>query len=320
MAVLAAVLAAAAEPWEFRAHPPVWVLLLGIIALGAYSVRVIGPKVVPSGMTIATTRQRSAFVVAVILMWVASDWPLHDIGENYLYSAHMVQHLLMAYVVAPLFLLATPRWLVDLLLADGSRIARAVLWVTRPVPAGVLFNAITILLHAPGVVRISVESGPMHYSMHLLLFVTSLLMWMPVCGPIEERRLTAPAKMLYLFLQSIVPTVPAGWLTFAENPVYKVYDREPRLWGIGILSDQQAAGAIMKIIGGFFLWAVIAVIFFRWASAEERKDRRVPIVRTPALPDDLTFERVNDTFERLGPAKPEPVPRGPDEIGDPRLN
>ena len=66
--------------------------------------------------------------------------------------------------------------------------------------------------------RLSVQSGPMHYSMHLLLFFSSMLMWMPVCGPIEERRLIAPAKMLYLFVQSIVPTIPAGWLTFAENP------------------------------------------------------------------------------------------------------
>jgi putative membrane protein len=184
----------------------------------------------------------------------------------------------------------------------------------------VIFNGVVIMLHLPPFVRLAVESGPMHYTMHLLLFLSSLLMWMPICGPIEERRLIAPAKMLYLFLQSVVPTVPSGFLVFAEHPIYKIYDHEPRLWGISILSDQQAAGAIMKIIGGFFLWAVIAVVFFRWASIEERKDRRRPIVSTPSLPDNLTYERVRDTFERLGPAKPEPVPRGPDQIGDPKLN
>jgi putative membrane protein len=275
---------------------------------------------VPIGVPIATTRQRAAFVCGVLVLWIMSDWPLHDIAENYLYSAHMIQHMLMAFVAAPLFLLATPRWLADLLVGDGGHVARGLLWITRPVPAGVIFNMVTIVLHWPAAVRLSVRSGPTHYSMHLLLFCAALLMWMPICGPIEERRLIAPAKMLYLFLQSIVPTVPAGWLTFAENPVYKVYDHEPRLWGISVLSDQQAAGAIMKIIGGFFLWTVIAVVFFRWASIEERKDRRRPIVTSPKLPDDLTFERVSDTFERLGPAQPEPVPRGPDQMGDPKLN
>ena len=319
--MFAAVGSAAAEPWKFHAHPEVWLLIAGIIAVGVYSVRVIGPKVVPVGAPVVTTKQRTAFVAGVLVLWTVSDWPLHDIAENYLYSAHMVQHMLMMFVAAPLFLLATPRWLADLLLADRSRPARAALWLTRPVPAAAIFNGVVILLHMPPAVRLAVQSGPMHYSMHLLLFLSSLLMWMPICGPIEERRLIAPAKMIYLFLQSVVPTVPSGFLVFAEHPIYKVYDHGPRLWGIGVLSDQQAAGAIMKIVGGIFLWVVIAVVFFRWASIEERKDRRPTIVRTATpLPDELTFENVSETFERLGPAPTEPVPRGPGQMGDPRLN
>ena len=119
-----AVGAAVGPPWQFHAHPEVWVLIAGIIAVGAIAVRVIGPKVVPPGMPIATTKQRVAFVSGVLVLWLVSDWPLHDIAENYLYSAHMVQHMLMAFAAAPLFLLATPRWLADLLLADRSRPAR----------------------------------------------------------------------------------------------------------------------------------------------------------------------------------------------------
>lgn len=309
------------EPWNFHSHPAVWVLIAGIIAIGVYSVRVIGPKVVPQGVPIATAKQRTSFVAGVVLLWAVSDWPLHDIGENYLYSAHMIQHLLMAFIAVPLFLLATPQWLADLLLANRNRPTRAVLWLTRPLAAGLIFNAVIVLLHWPVMVKLSVDSGPAHYSMHLLLFSSALLMWMPVCGPITDRRLSPPTKMLYLFLQSVIPTVPASFLVFADNPVYKIYDREPRLWGISVLSDQQAAGAIMKIIGGFFLWTVIAVVFFRWASIEERKDRRPTVVRaaTP-LPEDLTFEKVSDTFDGLGPAPTEPVPRGPGQMGDPRLN
>ena len=320
--MFAAVGSVSADPWQFHAHPEVWLLIAGIIAVGIYSVRVIGPKVVPAGTPIVTTKQRTAFVAGVIVLWLVSDWPLHDIAENYLYSAHMVQHMLMMFVAAPLFLLATPRWLADLLLADRSRPARAVLWLSRPLPAGVIFNAIVVLLHWPSMVRLAVQSGPIHYSMHLLLFTSAMLMWMPVCGPIEERRLYAPTKMIYLFLQSVVPTVPSGFLVFAESPVYKVYDHPPRMWGISVLSDQQAAGAIMKLVGGLFLWVIITVVFFRWAAIEERKDRRRTVVVTtpPAPPDQLTFDSVTDTFERLGPAQSEPVPRGPDQIGDPRLN
>ena len=85
----------------------------------------------PTGITgtsspIVTAKQRTAFVAGVAFLWLVSDWPLHDIAERYLYSAHMIQHLVMAFVAAPLFLIATPRWLADLLLADRSRPARAV--------------------------------------------------------------------------------------------------------------------------------------------------------------------------------------------------
>ena len=68
-----------------------------------------------------------------------------------------------------------------------------------------------------------------------------------------------PGKMLYLFLMSIVPTVPAGWLTFAEGVVYEAYETDDALWGISPVEDQQAAGAVMKVIGGFYLWTIIAV-------------------------------------------------------------
>jgi putative membrane protein len=139
-------------------------------------------------------------------------------------------------------------------------------------------------------------------------------------------RITLPARMVYLFLQSVVPTVPGAWLTFAQNPVYRIYDRPYRLWNIGVLDDQQAAGAIMKIFGGFYLWVIIAVLFFRWAGQAERQDGNryrivgetdpsppgpdVPgdAVEPPLVPDDLTYEQLAQEFERLGPAPREPVP------------
>jgi putative membrane protein len=93
--------------------------------------------------------------------------------------------------------------------------------------------------------------------------MASLLMWMPVVGPFRELHLSPIGKCVYLFLQSIVPTIPAAWLTFAEGAVYSVYDQPVRVWGIDVTTDQQIAGAIMKIGGGIFLWTLIVYIFFR---------------------------------------------------------
>src|SRR2546425_487802 len=78
----------------------------------------------------------------------------------------------------------------------------------------------------------SVQSAPLHFSLHLLIFGTALVMWMPVCGPLPELRLSLPGQMFYLFCQSIIPTIPSAWLIFAEKPLYSAYDTPNRLWGI----------------------------------------------------------------------------------------
>jgi putative membrane protein len=316
---------AAVDPWRWQPHPEVWVLVGGILLLGWYAAHVIGPKVVPAGTPVVTRRQKGWFALALALLWVAGDWPLHDIGEQYLYSVHMIQHLLIAFVVAPLFLLATPEWLARLVVLEKGFASTWIRRLARPVPAGVLFNGLTVFLHWPGAVTRSVESAPFHYSMHVLLFSTALLMWVPVAGPLHELRLSLPAQMIYLFLQSVIPTIPGGWLTFAENSVYKVYDHGNRLWGIDVINDQQAAGAIMKIFGGFYLWLLITILFFKWASRHEvlasrmdenrprARDERLDVVPVAELSGELTYESVTAEFERLGPAVHEPMAGSRDE-------
>ena len=93
---------------------------------------------------------------------------------------------------------------------------------------------------------------------------------MPLLSPLPEvPRLQPLVRMLFLFLQSVVPTVPASFLTFGDHPLYQFYEHVPRLLGISALDDMQIAGLIMKIVVGFSLWITIAIIFFRWYNAEE---------------------------------------------------
>ena len=102
-----------------------------------------------------------------------------------------------------------------------------------------------------------------------MIFLSSLIVWMPLLSPLPEvPRLPPLGRMLFLFLQSIVPTVPASFLTFGAHPLYSFYDHVPRLW-TSPRSDMQVAGVIMKIGVGLTLWVIIAILFFRWYSAEE---------------------------------------------------
>jgi putative membrane protein len=216
---------------------------------------------------------------------------------------HMTQHLLLTYVMPPLLLLATPEWLARLVLGRG-RVKQAFSWLARPVPAAVLFNALVLLTHAPGVVNASVSNPVVHYSLHTALVTTALLFWMPVCGPLPELRISYPAQMIYLFVTSIVPTVPAGWLTFAEGAVYSAYDIPARLWGLDVTEDQQVAGLIMKLVGGGFLWIVITVRFFQWAARFADSDRAADQAGPPT---ELTWDQVEREFDRH-PAPTEPTP------------
>lgn len=280
---------------RYQPHPEVWVLVAALVALGFYAVRVIGPKAVRDGSPIVTRRQVGWFAAGVLLLWLSSDWPVHDVAEERLYSVHMIQHLTMAYAVAPLFLLATPTWLAKLVVGEGRWLRR----LCHPVAAGVVFNAVTVFLHWPNVVNASVANGPLHYGLHVALVFASLLMWMPVCGPMPDLRMSLPGQMVYLFMMSIVPTVPAAWLIFAEGAVYTAYDIPQRMWGWSVTTDQQVAGLIMKLIAGFYLWGLIMVLFFKWAYRNQQANRAG---RTLSERQILTWNDVKD--ELSTPASP----------------
>jgi putative membrane protein len=266
---------AASVPFQW--HPEVWLLVGFLTAAYIYMVRVIGPKAVPAGEPVVTRTNVVTFAMAMMLLWVSSDWPVHDISEDHLYFMHMVQHMSLTYFVPPLALMATPLWLARVLLGQGATY-QVVKWFTQPVVAAVIFNGSIMILHIPLLVNESVENGPLHYLLHVLVVSAALLMWMPVCGPVPEFRMGVGGTMIYLFAQSIVPTVPAAWLTFAEEPVYRAYDHADRLWGIGVIDDQQLAGAVMKTAGGLFLWGIVIYLFFKKFAAgnESSYDYRRP--------------------------------------------
>ncbi len=298
MLAQAADTAISSDPWRFQWHPEVWILVAFLIVAFVYMIKVIGPKAVPAGEQAVTRKNIYAFIGAMAMLWVASDWPLHDISEEYLYSAHMLQHMMLSYFLPPLALIATPPWLLRVLIGDGG-LYRGLKFLTKPVVAGVLFNLIVMVTHVPLVVNASLDNGPLHYSLHAAVVLLSLLMWMPVVGPFKELHMGPLGKCIYLFLQSIVPTVPAAWLTFADGAVYKAYDIPIRVFGWSVTVDQQLAGAIMKTGGSLFLWSIVIFIFFRrfahgYGEKQDYKRTAAPD-ETPLTTADIEREFASST-------------------------
>jgi putative membrane protein len=138
-----------------------------------------------------------------------------------------------------------------------------------------------------------------HLVVHVGLVAAALLMWWPVLSPLEELpRLSYPLQMGYLFVQSLIPSVLAAFLTFSSGVFYEYYASAPRLWGLTPVEDQQFAGFVMKILGSLILWGFIGLAFYRWYQ------------RDVADQADPRWEQVREELQRLGmpvdgPARPE---------------
>jgi putative membrane protein len=262
------VLADVAFPtWE--PHPDVW-LLIGLLASG-YAIALVrlGPRLATRGTPVATPLQKVCFGLGLLALLVASDYPIHDLGERYFFSVHMLQHTVYSIIAAPLLLIGTPAWLARWLLSPRW-LLRCVRSMSRMIPATILFNVVVVVTHTPFVVDAALRNGLTHFAVHVLVFGSALIVWMPLLSPLPEvPRLQPLARMAFLFLQSIVPTVPASFLTFGDRALYRFYEEVPRLWGFSAIDDMRVAGLIMKIVVGFSLWIVIAIIFFRWYNIEE---------------------------------------------------
>ena len=251
---------------DWHPHVDVWLLLGGLWVL--YLVAWRRRAALAADAREQRWRRTVLFTAGMALLLLASDWPVHDLAEQRLYSIHMVQHLVYTLVAAPLIVAGLPAWMWRSLLRPAP-IGTVFGFLTRPVVALLVFNGVLLFTHWPEVVDASVGSEWTHFGLHVLVFGSAVVMWWPVLSPLPERpALTPPVQMVYLFLQSLAPTIPASFLTFGSSPLYPVYETFPRMWGLSALNDQLIAGLIMKIAGGLILWGFIAVIFFNWHARE----------------------------------------------------
>jgi putative membrane protein len=318
---------ALSESVSLRFHPHASVVLvMGAVAVFFWwAFTQLGPQEIEPGEVVATRRQRSWIVAGFVATLLFSYWPLHDIAEKYLFMAHMTQHTVFTLVAPACFLLGSPPWLWRWALRH--RLVRVVRFGAKPIVALVVFNSLIAVTHYPAVVERSLHNEPFHFLVHFVLFGSATLMWIPVINRNPALpRLRTPVKMVYLFAQSIVPTVPASFLTFSETPLYKTYQAAPRMiHGLSAVGDQQIAAAIMKLGAGSLLWSVVGVLFIQWwrDSRDGLEDdrsfgvsdgpRRVVTVRPQiagmtitgqrVAPEVLTWEAVRAEFDVIEAAQ-----------------
>jgi cytochrome c oxidase assembly factor CtaG len=216
-----------------------------------------------------TSGQFVAFTSGIFVLAVALLSPLDRLGDEYLFSAHMTQHLLLTLVAPPLLLLGTPGWLFEPL--RGRRGLLAVTgFLANPYVAFISFNFVFTLWHVPSWYDAALYSEPVHILEHLTFIGTALLTWMPMQSPTPLLpRLAPPVQVLYFFLQSLPPTALGAIIAFDPTPLYSFYVQAPHLWGVSVMEDQLYAGLIMWI-GGALIWLLaLTIVFFKWFNREE---------------------------------------------------
>src|SRR5436309_13044188 len=245
-------------------------VLLGVVLLAAaYTwAAVASRRPAPLGPPLA-------FFAGCAALLAALNGPLHDLSDYYLFSAHMVQHLVLTLVVAPLLLAGTPGWMLDRLLAPLLRrpLGRGAVRLTRPVPALALYAAALIAWHLPGPYTTALEIHGWHIVEHLVMLATAVLAWWPVASASTlAPRLHYGAQILYLFAFGMPMTVVAAMITGAEQVFYPFYAAAPRLWDLTPLADQRLGGVIMWVPAALIPLAAFTVVFFRWVAAEADED------------------------------------------------
>jgi len=255
----------------FTLHLDVWTVLL-FLAVGYWWAEKRYRPLVNPGVDGATGKQWRSWYLGVLFMWLASDWPMHDLAEERLFTAHMIEHMIIGYVVPPLLLGGMSRWLADRTLGH-PRVAPWLKRVANPVVGFFAFNTMMVVVHWPEAVTWQIEAQVTHFLYHLVLFGAAMLMWLPVMSPTPAiPRMNQPMQMLYLFLNTLIPTVPASFITFSSVALYPIYGDGPSTWGLTLVADQTIAGVVMKLGGGFLLLARILQIWIRYTREEREWD------------------------------------------------
>ncbi len=253
--------------WQW-VEPPVLIVTVGLV--GLFWLTVHGPlsRRFPDWDGISR-RQAALFIAGLGVLYLGFGGPLDILGDGYLFSAHMTQHLLEAFVAAPLLLLGTPGWLVRPVYRWP--VGRVVLnVVTRPLVGMTVFMVVMGFTIWPPFYTLMEVSPWVHFAYHAALLMAALASWWPLLSPLPELPRQHPGmQMLYITLSGLPMLGLFAPLALDTSPYYSYYAHTPRLFGLSQVADQQLGAIIM--LAGAHIPATIAFLgaFGQWVRREK---------------------------------------------------
>jgi len=247
-------------------------LIGGLLFFGWIYALFVGPfrqKICPS--LPYSAKHTFWFSLGMLSFYLAVGSPLDPLGENFLFSAHMIQHNILMYV-SPLFLLlGLPQPLVDRILETNPVSEKIFCFFVHPIIAGLLFTLVFSFWHFGVFYEAAIKDKTLHMAEHLSMFFTSVAMWWPICGPSKRLPpLRYGSQMLYILALMLGQTPIFATLTFSEEVLYETYFYAERIMNLSPLEDQRTGGVLMKLANMAVSVGVLASIFHRWSSRQEK--------------------------------------------------
>jgi cytochrome c oxidase assembly factor CtaG len=219
--------------------------------------------------------QALAFAGGMLALLAALVSPIDGLGEDYLFSAHMVQHVLLGDIAPLLILLGLSR-------AIMRPATRRLMWLERrlgplanPATGIAIWLALMYLWHVPALYDAAAEHAGVHLLEHTSFFAAGVALWWPLIQPVPmRRRLTGLQPLGYIGAAKAGLAALGLYLAWSSTALYPYYEQTPRIWGLTPVEDQNVGGVIMMVEQSFTLVLVMVALFVRMLAQSEEEQRR----------------------------------------------
>jgi putative membrane protein len=219
--------------------------------------------------------QAIAFAGAVLAMLAALASPIDGLGEHYLFSAHMLQHVLLGDIAPLLLLLSLSRVIMRPATRRLQRVERALGRLAHPLTGLGLWLGLMYLWHVPALYDAALKSPALHLLEHASFFTAGIAVWWPLIQPVPmRRRMTGLQPLAYIGAAKFGLAALGLYLTWSSTVYYDFYESVPRIWGLSAREDQNIGGAIMMVEQSLTFVLVLAAIFMRMLSQSELDEQR----------------------------------------------
>lgn len=260
------------------------VLIGGIFSLALIYTLLVGPlrsRLAPDKPF--PVKNSIFFYAGVLLFYLAEGSPLHDLAERYSLFAHMIQHNVVSYIVAPLLIAGTPVWLIQRVVVKTPWLYAIARRILTPIPAFFIFSIGYSIWHIPVIYDGALQNSTLHHIEHVVFLAVSLIAWWPIMSRVPELPATGRlGQLVYLFLLPIAQIAVFASITFAWENLYPTYDMAPTWFLRTQIEDQTLAGAFMNVSSMLAFGLPFIAIFMRWYHEETGRTLDGKPIRTQA--------------------------------------